>query len=149
MGNYTSYLTYSEETVPVSMEITDSDSEDTIVINRSYSDSTLEVMSESKREKLANTVGELELNNKNLENAISCIYLKNKMKTGFEKKINELTIQLHDTQDEVDDLHFLNSRLRHNYNRDISDKKQEIKILREQLGIMTLRLENLITKKNN
>ena len=149
MGNYTSYLTYSEETTPVSMEITDSDSEETLVINRSYSDSTLEVMSESKREKLANTVGELELNNKNLENAISCIYLKNKMKSGFEKKINELTIQLHDTQDEVDDLHFLNSRLRHNYNRDISDKKQEIKILREQLGIMTLRLENLITKKNN
>lgn len=149
MGNYTSYLTYSEETTPVSMEITDSDSEETLVINRSYSDSTLEVMSESKREKLANTVGELELNNKNLENAISCIYLKNKMKSGFEKKINELTLQLHDTQDEVDDLHFLNSRLRHNYNRDISDKKQEIKILREQLGIMTLRLENLITKKNN
>ncbi len=29
MGNYISYLTYSEETVPVSMEITDSDSEDT------------------------------------------------------------------------------------------------------------------------
>lgn len=149
MGNYTSYLTYSEETIPNSMEITDSDSEETLVINRSYSDSTLEVMSESKREKLANTVGELELNNKNLENTISCIYLKNKMKTGFEKKINELTLQLHDTQDEVDNLHFLNSRLRHNYNRDISDKKQEIKILREKLGIMTLRLENLITKKNN
>lgn len=148
MGNYTSYLTYSEETLPNSMEITDSESEETIVINRSYSDSTLEVMSESKREKLANTVGELEINNTNLENAISCIYLKDKMKNGFEKKVNELTLQLQDTQDEIDDLHFLNSRLRHNYKRDISVKNQEIKILREQLGIMTLKLENLINKKN-
>lgn len=148
MGNYNSYIYNSEEPNPLSMEISDTESEDTLVINKSYSDSTLEIMSEKQREKIVSAVGTLEINNKKLENTISCIYLQNKMKTGFEKKIDELNAQLLDTQDEVDQLHFINSRLKHNYNRDIQIKNNEIKKIREQLGIMNLKYENLVSKKN-
>ena len=39
MGNYTSYLSFNEEQTTNNMEIIDSDTEDAIVINRSFSDS--------------------------------------------------------------------------------------------------------------
>ena len=64
MGNYNSYIYNSEEPIPQTMDISDTESEDTLVINKSYSDSTLEVMSESQREKIVKAVGELDVNNK-------------------------------------------------------------------------------------
>lgn len=148
MGNYNSYIYNSEEPIPQTMDISDTESEDTLVINRSYSDSTLEIMSESQREKIVKAVGELDVNNKKVENAISCIYLRDKMRDGFEKKISELNDELIDTQNEVEQLHFINTRLRHKYNKDITIKNQEIKKIREQLGIMNLKYESLLSKKN-
>lgn len=148
MGNYNSYIYNSEEPIPQTMDISDTESEDTLVINKSYSDSTLEIMTENQREKIVKAVGELDVNNKKLENAISCIYLRDKMRDGFEKKISELNNELIDTQNEVEQLHFINTRLRHKYNKDILTKNQEIKKIREQLGIMNLKYESLLSKKN-
>ena len=129
MGNYTSYLSFNEEQTTNNMEIIDSDAEDAIVINRSFSDSALEIMSESSQNKIVKAVGALEINSRKVENAISCIYLKNKMKDSFRYKIDELNEKLEETQDQLDDLHFLNSRLRHKYNRDIELKNSEIRII--------------------
>ena len=148
MGNYTSYLSFNEEQTTNNMEIIDSDSEDAIVINRSFSDSALEIMSESSQNKIVKAVGALEINSRKVENAISCIYLKNKMKDSFRYKIDELNEKLEETQDQLDDLHFLNSRLRHKYNRDIELKNSEIRILKEQLSILNLKYEFLTKKKN-
>jgi len=148
MGNYTSYLSFNEEQTTNNMEIIDSDSEDAIVINRSFSDSALEIMSESHQNKIVKAVGALEINSRKVENAISCIYLKNKMKDSFRYKIDELNEKLEETQDQLDDLHFLNSRLRHKYNRDIELKNSEIRILKEQLSILNLKYEFLTKKKN-
>jgi hypothetical protein len=148
MGNYTSYLSFNEEQTTNNMEIIDSDAEDAIVINRSFSDSALEIMSESSQNKIVKAVGALEINSRKVENAISCIYLKNKMKDSFRYKIDELNETLEETQDQLDDLHFLNSRLRHKYNRDIELKNSEIRILKEQLSILNLKYEFLTKKKN-
>lgn len=148
MGNYTSYLSFNEEQTTNNMEIIDSDAEDAIVINRSFSDSALEIMSESSQNKIVKAVGALEINSRKVENAISCIYLKNKMKDSFRYKIDELNEKLEETQDQLDDLHFLNSRLRHKYNRDIELKNSEIRILKEQLSILNLKYEFLTKKKN-
>ena len=148
MGNYTSYLSFNEEQTTNNMEIIDSDAEDAIVINRSFSDSALEIMSESHQNKIVKAVGALEINSRKVENAISCIYLKNKMKDSFRYKIDELNEKLEETQDQLDDLHFLNSRLRHKYNRDIELKNSEIRILKEQLSILNLKYEFLTKKKN-
>ena len=148
MGNYTSYLSFNEEQTTNNMEIIDSDAEDAIVINRSFSDSALEIMSESSQNKIVKAVGALEINSRKVENAISCIYLKNKMKDSFRYKIDELNEKLEETQDQLDDLHFLNSRLRHKYNRDIELKNSEIGILKEQLSILNLKYEFLTKKKN-
>lgn len=148
MGNYTSYLSFNEEQTTNNMEIIDSDTEDAIVINRSFSDSALEIMSESSQNKIVKAVGALEINSRKVENAISCIYLKNKMKDSFRYKIDELNETLEETQDQLDDLHFLNSRLRHKYNRDIELKNSEIRILKEQLSILNLKYEFLTKKKN-
>ena len=148
MGNYTSYLSFNEEQTTNNMEIIDSDAEDAIVINRSFSDSALEIMSESHQNKIIKAVGALEINSRKVENAISCIYLKNKMKDSFRYKIDELNEKLEETQDQLDDLHFLNSRLRHKYNRDIELKNSEIRILKEQLSILNLKYEFLTKKKN-
>lgn len=148
MGNYTSYLSFNEEQTTNNMEIIDSDAEDAIVINRSFSDSALEIMSESHQNKIVKAVGALEINSRKVENAISCIYLKNKMKDSFRYKIDELNEKLEETQDQLDNLHFLNSRLRHKYNRDIELKNSEIRILKEQLSILNLKYEFLTKKKN-
>ena len=148
MGNYTSYMSFNEEQTTNNMEIIDSDAEDAIVINRSFSDSALEIMSESHQNKIVKAVGALEINSRKVENAISCIYLKNKMKDSFRYKIDDLNEKLEETQDQLDDLHFLNSRLRHKYNRDIELKNSEIRILKEQLSILNLKYEFLTKKKN-
>lgn len=70
------------------------------------------------------------------------------MKDSFRYKIDELNEKLEETQDQLDDLHFLNSRLRHKYNRDIELKNSEIRILKEQLSILNLKYEFLTKKKN-
>ena len=154
MGNYSSYLNVYgnvEGSFPVNteMKISDSSDEETLVINRSYSDSALEIISESKRDKIISAIGELEINNKKVQNAISCVYMKKQMESGFREKIEELTEKLRETEDQVDHLHYINTRLEHNHIVEIQKKNNEIKDTRDQLRIMKIQYDKLCNKKNN
>jgi hypothetical protein len=154
MGNYSSYLNLYGNSVGsfsgnTEMKIADFIEEESLVISRSYSDSTLEVMSESKRDKIAAAVGELEINNNKVENAISCIYIKKQMESGFREKIEELNDKLKETEYQVDNLHYLNSRLRHRNVLELENKNNEIKRVKEQLRIMKHQYELLSRKKND
>ena len=154
MGNYTSYLNgYGdvEGSFPVNteMDISDSSDEETLVINRSYSDSALEIISESKKDKIIAAIGELEINNNRVQNAISCVYMKKQMESGFREKIEELTEKLRDTEDQVDHLHYINTRLEHKHIVEIQKKNNEIKETKDQLRIMKFQYHKLCNKKHN
>lgn len=154
MGNYTSYLNVYgnvEGSFPVNteMDISDSSDEETLVINRSYSDSALEIISESKKDKIIAAIGELEINNNRVQNAISCVYMKKQMESGFREKIEELTEKLRETEDQVDHLHYINTRLEHKYIVEIQKKNNEINETKDQLRIMKFQYEKLCNKKHN
>lgn len=149
MGNYNSFLSNIEDNNQINMEISDTESEEPLVINRSYSDSALEIMTESQRDKIVKAVGDLDINNKKVENAISCIYLKDKLERGFRNKIDELNEKLKETEDQLDDLHFINSRLRHKNDSLIRKHNEEKQILKQQLNIITFKYEELTKKKYN
>ena len=143
MGNY---LSYYNEYSSSAMEISDDD--DTIIISRSFSDSALEITTEKQRDTLVKNIRELKLNKCRVENAISCIYQKNKMEDCFKNKIKSLEEKLYTTENEVDVLHLKNVRLQNKYDSLIIEKDKEIKELKQLVSIMKLQYEHLKNKKD-
>lgn len=147
MGNYLSYYNeYSSEYSSNNMEI--SDDEDTMIISRSFSDSALEIASEKQRDQLVKNIRELNLNKSRVENAISCIYQKNKLEESFKNKIESLKDKLFQTENEVDVLHLKNVRLQNKYDSLVIEKNKEIKELKQLVSIMKLQYERLKSKKD-
>tara|TARA_B100001093_G_scaffold421202_1_gene413412 strand:+ start:172 stop:606 length:435 start_codon:yes stop_codon:yes gene_type:complete len=143
MGNY---LSYYNEYSSSAMEISDDD--DTIIISRSFSDSALEITTEKQRDTLVKNIRELKLNKCRVENAISCIYQKNKMEDCFKNKIKSLEEKLYTTENEVDVLHLKNVRLQNKYDSLVIEKNKEIKELKQLVSIMKLQYEHLKNKKD-
>jgi hypothetical protein len=147
MGNYLSY--YSENYDGYSsneMEI--SDDEDTMIISRSFSDSALEITSEKQRDTLVKNIRQLNLNKSRVENAISCIYQKNKLEESFKNKIESLKDKLFQTENEVEVLHLKNVRLQNKYDSLVIEKNKEVKELKQLVSIMKLSYERLKNKKD-
>jgi len=147
MGNYLSY--YSENYDGYSsneMEI--SDDEDVMIISRSFSDSALEIASEKQRDTLVKNIRELNLNKSRVENAISCIYQKNKLEESFKNKIESLKDKLFQTENEVEVLHLKNVRLQNKYDSLVIEKNKEVKELKQLVSIMKLQYECLKNKKD-
>jgi len=147
MGNYLSY--YSENYDGYSsneMEI--SDDEDVIIISRSFSDSALEITSEKQRDTLVKNIRQLNLNKSRVENAISCIYQKNKLEESFKNKIESLKDKLFQTENEVEVLHLKNVRLQNKYDSLVIEKNKEVKELKQLVSIMKLQYERLKNKKD-
>lgn len=147
MGNYLSY--YSENYDGYSsneMEI--SDDEDVMIISRSFSDSALEITSEKQRDTLVKNIRQLNLNKSRVENAISCIYQKNKLEESFKNKIESLKDKLFQTENEVEVLHLKNVRLQNKYDSLVIEKNREVKELKQLVSIMKLQYERLKNKKD-
>ena len=147
MGNYLSYYSeYSSEYSSNEMEI--SDDEDTMIISRSFSDSALEITSEKQRDTLVKNIRQLNLNKSRVENAISCIYQKNKLEESFKNKIESLKDKLFQTENEVEILHLKNVRLQNKYDSLVIEKNREVKELKQLVSIMKLQYERLKNKKD-
>lgn len=147
MGNYLSYYSeYSSEYSSNEMEI--SDDEDVMIISRSFSDSALEITSEKQRDTLVKNIRQLNLNKSRVENAISCIYQKNKLEESFKNKIETLKDKLFQTENEVEVLHLKNVRLQNKYDSLVIEKNKEVKELKQLVSIMKLSYERLKNKKD-
>ena len=147
MGNYLSY--YSENyNGYTSNEMELSDDEDVMIISRSFSDSALEITSEKQRDTLVKNIRELNLNKSRVENAISCIYQKNKLEESFKNKIESLKDKLFQTENEVEVLHLKNVRLQNKYDSLVIEKNREVKELKQLVSIMKLSYERLKNKKD-
>lgn len=147
MGNYLSYYSeYSSEYSSNNMEI--SDDEDTMIISRSFSDSALEITSEKQRDTLVKNIRQLKLSKCRVENAISCIYQKNKLEESFKNKIESLKDKLFQTENEVEVLHLKNVRLQNKYDSLVIEKNKEVKELKQLVSIMKLSYERLKSKKD-
>ena len=114
MGNYLSYYSENYDGY-TSNEMEISDDEDVMIISRSFSDSALEITSEKQRDTLVKNIQQLNLNKSRVENAISCIYQKNKLEESFKNKIESLKDKLFQTENEVEVLHLKNVRLQNKY----------------------------------
>ncbi len=147
MGNYLSYYseTYDGYT---SNEMEISDDEDVMIISRSFSDSALEIASEKQRDTLVKNIRQLNLNKSRVENAISCIYQKNKLEESFKNKIESLKDKLFQTENEVEVLHLKNVRLQNKYDSLVVEKNKEVKELKQLVSIMKLQYERLKIKKD-
>ena len=119
-----------------------------MIISRSFSDSALEIASEKQRDTLVKNIRELNLNKSRVENAISCIYQKNKLEESFKNKIESLKDKLFQTENEVEVLHLKNVRLQNKYDSLVVEKNKEVKELKQLVSIMKLQYECLKNKKD-
>ena len=147
MGNYLSYYSENYDGY-TSNEMEISDDEDVMIISRSFSDSALEIASEKQRDILVKNIRELNLNKSRVENAISCIYQKNKLEESFKNKIESLKDKLFQTENEVEVLHLKNVRLQNKYDSLVVEKNKEVKELKQLVSIMKLQYERLKNKKD-
>ena len=147
MGNYLSYYSENYDGY-TSNEMEISDDEDTMIISRSFSDSALEITSEKQRDTLVKNIRQLKLSKCRVENAISCIYQKNKLEESFKNKIENLKDKLFQTENEVEVLHLKNVRLQNKYDSLIIEKNREVKELKQLVSIMKLQYERLKSKKD-
>ena len=147
MGNYLSYYSENYDGY-TSNEMEISDDEDVMIISRSFSDSALEIASEKQRDTLVKNIRELNLNKSRVENAISCIYQKNKLEESFKNKIESLKDKLFQTENEVEVLHLKNVRLQNKYDSLVIEKNREVKELKQLVSIMKLQYERLKNKKD-
>ena len=147
MGNYLSYYSENYDGY-TSNEMEISDDEDVMIISRSFSDSALEIASEKQRDTLVKNIRELNLNKSRVENAISCIYQKNKLEESFKNKIESLKDKLFQTENEVEVLHLKNVRLQNKYDSLVVEKDREVKELKQLVSIMKLQYERLKNKKD-
>ena len=147
MGNYLSYYSENYDGY-TSNEMEISDDEDVMIISRSFSDSALEIASEKQRDTLVKNIRELNLNKSRVENAISCIYQKNKLEESFKNKIESLKDKLFQTENEVEVLHLKNVRLQNKYDSLVVEKNKEVKELKQLVSIMKLQYERLKNKKD-
>jgi len=147
MGNYLSYYSENYDGY-TSNEMEISDDEDVMIISRSFSDSALEIASEKQRDTLVKNIRELNLNKSRVENAISCIYQKNKLEESFKNKIESLKDKLFQTENEVEVLHLKNVRLQNKYDSLVIEKNKEVKELKQLVSIMKLQYERLKNKKD-
>ena len=147
MGNYLSYYSENYDGY-TSNEMEISDDEDVMIISRSFSDSALEIASEKQRDTLVKNIRELNLSKSRVENAISCIYQKNKLEESFKNKIESLKDKLFQTENEVEVLHLKNVRLQNKYDSLVIEKNREVKELKQLVSIMKLQYERLKSKKD-
>ena len=147
MGNYLSYYSENYDGY-TSNEMEISDDEDVMIISRSFSDSALEITSEKQRDTLVKNIQQLNLNKSRVENAISCIYQKNKLEESFKNKIESLKDKLFQTENEVEVLHLKNVRLQNKYDSLVIEKNREVKELKQLVSIMKLQYERLKNKKD-